>query len=311
MGNDRRLRPDSPHNAATLLTARVRLPQTRRRLMRTALATAATTVLAAVMAATVGCTMFGGDTVVRSSDGLLLPPLSAPPDAVQLQLVFIERPVNDPLLGRCLWNELDQLAGVPHERRLSLLENGFRYAMSGSQPPPTLAELLKVGLANEYDGPTGFVNSRSLAMRDGAATDVMVSDDPTDWTVDVVRDGHPEQKQYPAARGFLRVDVSGVEDGWVEVNVTPEIHHGDEAVRHSASDAGWTLDERHEIAAVPDTSFSVHLALNEMLVLSAAEGSGSRVGNHFFRREDDGRLMQRVLVIRASAMKQDAALASR
>ena len=257
-----------------------------------------------------GCAMFTADSVVRSSDSLL-PPVAAPPDAVSLQLVFIERPVNDPLLGSCLWNELDQLAGVPFERRQTILENGFRFGTAASQPPPTLGELLKVGLAGEYDGPAGFVNNRQVAMRSGAATDVMVSHDPADWSVDFARDGHPEPHEFGGARGFIRVEVSEVQDGWCEVRLTPEVHHGAERVRHEAGDDGWSLSQSQQIDPVPDASFSVHLNLHEMLVVSAGVGSPRRVGNHFFRREEDGRLMQRVLVLRAASMKQDASLASR
>ena len=267
-------------------------------------AASAIAVLMSVAAA--GCAMFDNEAVVRSSDGLLLPPLTAPPDAVQLQLVFIERPVNDPLLGGCLWDELDQLAGVPHDRRLSLLENGFRYGMSGSQPPPTLSELLKVGLAGEYDDPAGFVNNHQVAMRDGASTDAMVTHEPTDWTVDLVRGGRPQQRVFEDARGFLRIEVAEVQDGWVEVRVSPEVHHGALAVRHEAGDDGWSLSQTCEIEPVPETSFTVHMNVNEMLVMSAADASGARAGNRFFRREDDGRLMQRVFVLRASAMRRQS-----
>ena len=249
-----------------------------------------------------GCAMFTNEAVVRSTDSLLLPPVKAPPEAVQLELVYVERPVSDPLLGRSLWTELDQMAGIPHETRLNLLENGFRVAMCGSQPPPQLAELLKAGLQQEYDDPAGFWSNRRIVMRDGATTDVMCSHEPAAWDVDVVRDGVPDPKRYERALGFLRVDVSSVQDGWVEVQVCPEVHFGASKLRHEAAETGWRLKDGQNIEAVPGTAFRVHMNLNEMLVLSAAEGVPKRVGNRFFRRDDDGRLMQRVVVLRAAAV---------
>ena len=43
--------------------------------------------------------------------GNLLPPLRPARDALQIDVVFIERPLGDPLLGKTLWNDIDQVAG--------------------------------------------------------------------------------------------------------------------------------------------------------------------------------------------------------
>ena len=269
-----------------------------------------TAVALALTAALAGCAVFEGDAVVRSSDTPLLPPLTASADAVKLELVHVERPVTDPLLGRTLWSQLDSLAGVPPDRRMALAENGFRYALCGSEPPETLAELLRCGMAEEYDDPAGFRTNRWLAMRHGTRTEVLCSIDPSDWEVDLVREGRAHPQSFPGARGFLSLEVTSVQEGWVEVRITPEIHYGAERVHYQDGEEGWSLGSGQRIETVPGTSFSVHMSLNDMLVLSAADLPGDRVGNRFFRREEDGRLMQRFIVLRAAAMRSERMLVS-
>jgi len=46
-----------------------------------------------------------------------LPPIQTAADSVQLEVFFVDRPADDPLLGPSLWREIDQIAAIPAETR--------------------------------------------------------------------------------------------------------------------------------------------------------------------------------------------------
>ena len=258
-----------------------------------------------------GCsTLLTQMTEKASPTGRDLPPLRLPSQAVQLELLFVERPVNDPLLGSPLWDEMDQMAGVPAAARLSLTENGFRFGFCGSEPPPTLAALLKEVGEDAYDTQLGFYTGRRVTLRPGAATEVQASLVPRDWSVTMIEAG-PEPRTYESARGVLRVDLRAAEDGWAELRITPEVHHGAERETPTPVGNGWRYAKQQRVDMLMDASFTQRLSIGELFVLSADETGADRVGNQFFRREDAGRLMQRVLVLRVAAIDRGAELAGR
>lgn len=248
-----------------------------------------------------GCMLFTSENAVaRSANGNPLPPIQAPADAIQLDVMFVERPINDPLLGRALWEEMDQMIDIPAERRMNLHENGFRLGLAGTEAPPTLAALLEAGEADEFDQLEGFWQNHRYALRRGQKTEVDCSHHSADWSIVVARDGVTESKSFSSARGVLHLELAAIQDGWVKVHIQPEIHHGKGTIRRDAGESGWELKSRKEIDQVAAGGFSVHLNLNEMLVLSADDRAGERAGSFFFRREEDGRLMQRVVVFRVA-----------
>lgn len=240
-----------------------------------------------------------------------LPPVPVPSSSVTLEVVFVERPVNDPLLGSPLWNEMDQLAGIPAERRLSLSENGFRIGLCGTEPPPTLDALMAEVDDAAYDDDSGFLTGRRFVLRPGGCSEVQSSVEPRDWAVEVHRSGAVEAAELPKARGVFRIELIAVEDGYAELRLIPEIHHGSPRTKPTLADAGWRYETAQPVTMLSEASFLIRLSLGELFVLSADETAARRVGNQFFRREEDGRLMQRVLVLRVGSIGREGELAFR
>ena len=240
-----------------------------------------------------------------------LPPIPIPPSSIQLELLFIERPVNDPLLGSALWREMDQLAGIPADRRIALGENGFRFGLAGTEPPDTLEALLADVDETAYDDPDGYLAGRRLVLRVGACGDIESTTAAGDWSVDLTTNGRPEPIQFSNARGLFHVELRGVEDGYALLRLTPEIHHGGLLNRPTPSDGGWRYNKSQTVASLSEASFELRLSLGEMFTMSADDHAGSRVANRFFRCERDGRLMQRVLVVRVRAIERGGELAFR
>src|SRR5262249_41472371 len=90
--------------------------------------------------ATSGCSVFDPPAVTRTAKKL--PQLRAAPGAIQLDAVYVERPIGDPLLGPELWRYVDQVAAVDAEARGPLRRNGFRVGLVGANPPIALQKML-------------------------------------------------------------------------------------------------------------------------------------------------------------------------
>ena len=54
-----------------------------------------------------------------------LPPLPVPRDSVEVEIVFIDRPAGDSLLGKTLWRDVDQVGMLSAEQRSALREAGI------------------------------------------------------------------------------------------------------------------------------------------------------------------------------------------
>ena len=72
----------------------------------------------------------------------LLKPVPKDREAVHLEIFLIEKPLFDPLMGKKLWKEVDQIAGIEVSVRENLNKNGFRIGRVSSRPPVALQSLL-------------------------------------------------------------------------------------------------------------------------------------------------------------------------
>src|SRR5262245_7424714 len=77
-----------------------------------------------------------------------LPKISLPPHAIQLEVVYVERPIGDARLGRELWDHVDEVGALEIEAREVLEFNGFRVGVVGANPPPALQKML--GMKADY-----------------------------------------------------------------------------------------------------------------------------------------------------------------
>ncbi|HAW27434.1 MAG TPA: hypothetical protein DCY03_04840, partial [Planctomycetaceae bacterium] len=79
-----------------------------------------------------------------------LPAIPVSHDAMQVEIVFIERPATDPLLGSTLWNEVDEIGAIELMDQENLNQNGLRVGHVSSVPPMALQTLL--GLKSHLGG---------------------------------------------------------------------------------------------------------------------------------------------------------------
>ena len=109
-------------------------------------------IFAVLPLALAGCHLFSMS-AGETSGSAKLPRLVAPRDSVQLEIVFVDRPESDPLIGEALWEKVDQIAGFSSDERNKLRKNGWRIGQCSSHPPQALEELMKaVGQPEAMDG---------------------------------------------------------------------------------------------------------------------------------------------------------------
>jgi hypothetical protein len=247
----------------------------------------------------------------KSKDTNPLPPLTLSRDAIELEIVFVERPVGDPLLGSLLWNEVDQIGALDPEVRNRLRDNGLRVGHVGSTPPQALQTLL--GLATEIPGdadrPTPKnLSGRRVALASGTQTIIQTSPHLEECSVKI-RDGDAATAEhYSNARGVLRLKAERLQDGWVELEFLPEIHHGSHHLRHTASSDGWKLDSTQLIEPLYRHRFTITANLGEMAVITVGGEDPESLGHCFFRTTEttnSSRLqIQRLLIVRLAGMKR-------
>ena len=73
-----------------------------------------------------------------------LPAIPIPRDSVEVDIVFIDRPASDPLLGKALWREVDQVGALTAEQRAAIRDAGIQVGHVGSSPPDVLQSLLNL-----------------------------------------------------------------------------------------------------------------------------------------------------------------------
>ncbi len=251
--------------------------------------------------ATIGCTLFSPlDLPLQVTAARpVLPPIKAPSDAVQLQIVFIERPADDPLVRQLVWQELDQVGAIPPETRTVLEENGFRVGQSGSHPPPALQKLLGLTgqLVNDTDESHQLMSGRRLGLRSSQNSEIQTLDEVLDCSIRYRLGGKEEVVAYEQSR-VLKVSPVRVQDGWVRMEFAPEIHHGLARLRHTPTDDGWALRGGQKCDSRFALKFHTMLNNGELAVISGQPEQPETIGHRFFCHEVEGRKMLRLLVLR-------------
>lgn len=264
-------------------------------------------VIAALLTATAmaGCALFGTseDALTQATTRGGLPVLRPTSDAIQLQVVFIERPSDDALASRLVWQELDQIGALPPATRTLLLDNGFRIGQTGASPPPALQTLL--GLTEEVTGHAAdderLMRGRRMGLRSGQETELLTNDAVADCRIRSISNDEEEVHEFQQARCLFRLKPVRQQDGWVRLDFTPEIHHGDARMRPTPNEEGWALRGGQKIEVRNALKFSVTLSTGEFVVVGCEGKDADLTGSRFFQRttEKSGNV-QRLLVVRVA-----------
>lgn len=254
-----------------------------------------------------GCALFQQSSRQEANKPAGLPPIPTSRDAIQLEMVFVERPIDDPLLGSLLWQHIDQVSALPPEKRSMLRGNGFQVGHVSSTPPRALQSLL--GFTTEI--PDSRIEEsrrmvgRRVVLQSGAATEVQASELYPTCSISIASDDGVESQDFENVRCVFRVFVERMQDGWAKLEFLPEIHHDAAQLRATATALDWQLQSRQEIEKLYGHRFIIKLNVGEMVVLTAEQGAAiGSLGRCFFVGAEASADKQRLLVVRLADMKK-------
>jgi hypothetical protein len=247
-----------------------------------------------------GCSIFPDATSTTTLTRPVLPPIQASPDAIQLELFFLERPAEDHVLSTGIWKEIDQIGALPSETREILSDNGFRVGHVSSNLPPTVQRLL--GLIAEIPADADE-SARPLLGRHQFLSPGVETEIPTGVEHEhcefLLRDGNRSKVlEYDRVSCVLRMKAHRLQDGWVRVDFQPEIHHGDKLMRRMPTEEGWALKGGQNVDVRQAQRFSVTLNVGELALITSTSDDEGTLGDRFFCHEDRGMKRQRVLIVR-------------
>jgi len=255
-----------------------------------------------------GCNLLNFSTLFSSTESsgkseLRLPPIVASRDAVQLEILFVDRPANDALLGDALWKQVDQIAGMSADIRGTLRENGWRVGHASSHPPKALEQLLEMssGRPEVIDSERRLVGRR-IALAAGGNLPIDLTELQPELRIKPASEG--KTKSYTNARCILNVQIDREQDGWVRLNFTPEVHHGQNWLRPVATQLDWTRRRGQLVEPLFDQKFSLSLNVGEMAIITAEGDDKDSAGHSFFRSIHESGGLQRLLVVRVANMRK-------
>jgi hypothetical protein len=247
-------------------------------------------------------TLFSG-TETSGKTELRLPPIVASRESVQLEILFVDRPANDALLGDSLWKQVDQIAGMSADIRSTLRENGWRVGHASSHPPRALEQLLEMssGRPEVIDNERRLIGRR-VALAAGGNLPIDLTELQPELRIRANADG--TTKTYSNVRCILNVQIDREQDGWVRLNFTPEVHHGQNWLRPVATQLDWTRRRGQLVEPLFDQKFSLSLNVGEMAIITAEGTDNESAGHSFFRSVHESGGLQRLLVVRVANMRK-------
>ena len=247
-----------------------------------------------------------GGSSAQQSTAFKLPTLSAPRDSIELDIVFVDRPASDPLLGKMLWREIDQVGTLSAEQRATIREAGLLVGHVGSSPPDALQSLLNLTdqeperQRREANGIPSTA-ARRIALPAGTDTEVW-SNEAVPLRMTSLPSG--KQMELSDVRGLLRLRAERSQDGWARLDFTPELHHGQTSTRPFAAATGWMYRTTQEVIPCFAQQFSANLNIGEMLVLTCDRDRPGTLGQSLFQFEDSTGSKQRLIVVRLAELRK-------
>lgn len=256
-----------------------------------------------------GCEVVDINGDVRTNTSKKLPGIKPPLNAICLDVVLVERPRGDSLVGTSLWSRVDQVQSLDPDVREELRRNGFRLGVVGTNPPRVLQQLLGEQPDFAYDEVSEKakqIGGHRFFVASGGNVKIIASPVHDECEVEVTRDGERQSLELQDAECRFRVTVEQQDNGWAKLTFIPQVYHGPNQLRYVA-DQEWRFEDSQRVETFFDQRFSLILGPGETIVLAADAPEGRRLGHLFFtgqglRASQDGEFeampVERLLIVR-------------
>jgi hypothetical protein len=235
-------------------------------------------------------------------------------DSVALDVFFVRYPFGDPAVNEKLWEAVDEQQFSP-ELRDRLTRNGFRAGLVSGQMPLELSRLLKLSDKPPPDGQASetkldslqaqpMVICKHLQLRAGDPSQLVASGIYSELPVLLCEPGQLCGEPYSQAQGILSVKSLPQPDGRVRLEIVPELHHGQPRMSYVYNQGVLRQEVGKPKRVFDDMTLSADLSNGDMLILSSLSNRPGSLGHHFFT-ENDGRLEQKLLIVRLAQTQHD------
>lgn len=270
--------------------------------------------LCSLLALAVGCTALP-DTGDITPDSLLQTAQTSP-ETVTLGVYWATTDATDAASYEQLWRSAQE-DRLPVETRRALAENGLRAGVVGGTPSSTLAKLLNpdpeaTEAEQEQAALAGNakVTGRMLQLRPGRRGEIQACETVTRRVVVRHEDGQLTGREFNDAQGLYAVAVRRGEGDRVELELTPELHHGQVKRQFTSPGPGRMVQNFGRDSEVyDDLRTTVSLTSGEMLIISSLPGATNNIGGHLHSAGTSGADRRRILMVRLSQVPASQALA--
>ena len=240
-------------------------------------------------------------------------------DSVVLDMFFVRFPFGDPAVNEKLWDEIDEQPFAPQLRE-RLAQNGFRVGLVSGRMPVELSKLLEL---SEKPVPNGQIEQvklsdlatqprvvrRHLQIRAGQRSEIIASSVYPELTVLLRRWDQLSGQTYRQAQGIFAAKTFPQPDGRTRLELVPELHHDQPRPHWDVGNQGvLRLESSRPREIYDDMTIAADLPPGAMLILSSLPNRQGSLG-HYFLTENEGRLEQRLLIVRLSQTQHDGLFA--
>jgi hypothetical protein len=243
-----------------------------------------------------------------------LAPAQMSSDSVPLDMFFVRFPFGDPTVNEKLWEQIDEQQLSPGLRE-RLTRNGFRAGLLSGSIPIELSKLMELSdkpapgdeITNakvEEMEAKPRVMRRHLQLRAGKETVILASEVYPQLPVLMCESGQLCGQTYDQAQGVFVLKSHPQPDGRVRLELLPELQYGQQRQRWVGNQGVLRLDTSRPKRTFDDMAITADLAPGAMLVLSSLPSRPGSLGHNFFT-ENDGKLEQKLLIVRLSQTQHD------
>lgn len=272
----------------------------------------AVVLLGAIMAQGCGSLRNPGDITPES----LLQAAHASPQSVALDIYWARVAAQEPAWHDALWESVQE-ERIQVEVRRALAENGLRAGVVGGNPNNAIVRLLnpnpeatpeqreQAALSGEAK-----VTRRMMSLRQGQRGEVQATPSAVDCTLIRRREGELTGRPYSRAQGLYAVEVIRREGDRIELELTPEVQHGQPKMQYTAAGPGTVVQRPGQDREIfDDLRTRVSLVSGEMLVVAPLPDAASKLGGMFHTTAGVEGAQQRILLVRLSQVPPSKALA--
>ena len=231
-------------------------------------------------------------------------------EEITLEAISVERPPDDPLWWRAVWDPVSEVGSIDADRMDALREAGFRAGVISTEPPEAVLAMLEGADAVGVPLPESQRRSaRSLrvpllaggdaALETGVrAAELTVRSPPT-------AAGPGRTETFRTAGGVLRVRCRTPQAGWATFEFTPEVHHGPVGMRPRPDSTGWTSATGQKVRSWPDRSFEATLTVGDGVVLGLRDDADPNgLAAALLTAEVQGHRTERLLIVRLANVRR-------